>query len=148
MCHRLFLKQAFFRESMIAGYYYLRTSNCKPNLALKYRDWLWLNVSCSRFNAPYKGYLPSPNNEAVQNRLGPRGLIGYLRDDLFLLLKKFISFFLSYLNLVIPCTEVKMTKALTCIRKQNHEGIWYSKMTPSCKRLFLESFRIWLSYAN
>ena len=44
----------------------------------------------------------SPNNAAVQNRLRPRGLIGYLRDDLFLLLKKFISFFLSYLNLVIP----------------------------------------------
>ena len=34
--------------------------------------------------------------------LGPRGLIGYLRDDMFLLLKEFISFFLLYLNLVIP----------------------------------------------
>ena len=101
----------FFRENMIAGYYYLGTSNCKsisfpaylfcpspftpgdryfrspvnfsspeskprgvrfsivlvpflvqsrqPNvrrnywhMALKYRDWPWLNVSCSRFNAP------------------------------------------------------------------------------------------------
>ena len=153
MFHRLFLKQAFFRESMITGYYYLRTSNCKSNLALKYRDWLWLNVSCSRFNAPdireahIKGYPPSPNNAALQNRLGPRGLTGYLRDDLFLLLKKFISFFLSYLNLVIPL-RWKKTKALTCTRKQNPEGIWYSKMTPSCKLPFLESLRIWLSHGN
>ena len=36
-----------------------------------------------------KGHPPSPKNAAVQNRLGPRGLIGYLRDDLFLLLKEF-----------------------------------------------------------
>ena len=124
MFHGLFLNRRFtffFRESMIAGYYYLRTSNSKsisfpgylfslsplapgdryfrlwslwsilarsgssredrkakprgvrflivpvpflvqsrqPNVthsyfrkALKYRDWLWLNVSCSRFNTP------------------------------------------------------------------------------------------------
>ena len=49
-----------------------------------------------------KGHPPRPNNAALQNRLGPQGLNGYLRDDLFLLLKEFISFFLSYLNLVIP----------------------------------------------
>ena len=49
-----------------------------------------------------KGYPASSKNAAVQNRLGPGGLTGYLRDDLFLLLKEFISFFLSYLNLVIP----------------------------------------------
>ena len=49
-----------------------------------------------------KGHPPSPKDAAVQNRLGPRGLIGYLRDDLFFPVKKFTSFFLSYLNLVIP----------------------------------------------
>ena len=27
-----------------------------------------------------KGYPPSPKNAAVQNSLGPEGLIGYLRD--------------------------------------------------------------------
>ena len=94
-----------------------------------------------------KGYPPSSKNAAVQNRLGPGGLTGYLRDDLFLLLKEFISFFLSYLNLVIPL-RFKKTKTLTCRRKQNPERIWYSKMTSSYKRSFLESFRIWLSLAN
>ena len=39
---------------------------------------------------------------AAARLLGPRGLIGYLRDDMFLLLKEFISFFLLHLNLVIP----------------------------------------------
>ena len=34
--------------------------------------------------------------------LGQRGLIAYLGDDLFFPVKEFTSFFLSYLNLVIP----------------------------------------------
>ena len=96
------------------------------------------------------GIEPSPKTKELRHigvysaarLLGPEGLIGYLRDDMFLLLKEFISFFLLYLNLVI------LPKALTCARKQNSKGIWFSKMTSSCKRFFLESHRIWLSHAN
>ena len=41
-------------------------------------------------------------SELPARLLGPRGLTGYLGDDLFFPVKEFSSFFFSYLNLVIP----------------------------------------------
>ena len=49
----------------------------------------------------------------------------HLQDRVILLqlLPKSFSFFLSYLNLVIPA-RFKTTKALICTRKQNTEAFW------------------------
>ena len=59
--------------------------------------------------------------------------LGHLHDAVLSLLPESISFFLSYLNLVIPA-RFKTTKALVAKESKTlkHSGIC-SKMTPLCK---------------
>ena len=74
----------------------------------------------------------------VSSNKNKNKIIGHLHHAVISLLPESISFFLSYLNLVIPA-RFKTTKALVAKESKTlkHSGIC-SKMTPSCKWPFEE----------